>query len=175
MSRRTARSRAWPAIRGATPYTSSICPRVPSRPPSIALLTLYCDISFTLPVSLVRPLPLCLPRRLLQLPCQPRAPYVRGDSERLQMVSYGRAHPPPCRHLGTCRHLSPPVGTLGRWRPGGASSHSALPAAPAVLPRTVAGGHQAGWSIGTEPALCQTSIRALQQVAFRLCRRRWSN
>jgi Protein of unknown function (DUF2934) len=27
-------------------------------------------------------------------------------------------------------------------------------------------GHQAGWSVGTEPALCQTSISALQQVAL---------
>src|SRR5215468_6161467 len=31
---------------------------------------------------------------------------------------------------------------------------------------TVAGGHQAGWSIGTEHALCQTSIRALQPVVL---------
>src|SRR5262245_49343317 len=34
------------------------------------------------------------------------------------------------------------------------------------MPRTVAGGHLAGWSIGTEPALCQTSLMALQPVVL---------
>jgi len=33
------------------------------------------------------------------------------------------------------------------------------------MPRTVAGGRRAGWSIGTEHALYQTSSSALQQVA----------
>ena len=81
------------------------------------------------------------------------------------VVSRGLAHP-PCRPVGTCRHLSPPVDTICRWSPCGAPSYSALPAAQAVIPRTVARGHQAGWSIGTEHALCQTSISALQQVAW---------
>ena len=78
------------------------------------------------------------------------------------MVSQGRAHPP----LTTCRDWSRHVGTVCRWSPCGTPSQRACPAAQALMPCTVAGGHHAGWRIGTEPALCQTSIRALQQVVL---------
>src|SRR5262249_4443050 len=104
---------------GATPYTNRICPKVPSRPPSIALLTMCCGISFTLPVSLVPPLPLFLPRRLLQLPCQPRDLGVRGvpAGDVLRPFSpptvtiYRQLSPPAvtvCRD-GSCNPPSPPV------------------------------------------------------------------
>src|SRR5262249_9052792 len=87
---------------------------------------------------------------------------VRLGLERLQVVSRGLAHPP----LTTCRDWSRHVGTVCRWSPCGTPSQRACPAAQAMMPRTVAGGHPAGWGIGTEPALCQTSIRALQQVVL---------
>src|SRR5262249_29589699 len=72
--------------------------------------------------------------------------------------------PQPCRHLGTYRHLSPPVDTSCRWGPWRRSPQRAWPAAQAMMPPPMVGGHRAGWRVGTEHALCQTSIRALQQV-----------
>src|SRR5215475_3057783 len=56
-SRRPARRAACsPAARGGAGLGGC-------RPPSIALITMCCCISFILPVSLVHPLPLFLPRR----------------------------------------------------------------------------------------------------------------
>ena len=134
---RAAISRAWPAIRGATPYTSRICPRVPSRPPNIALLTLYCCISFTLPVRFVHPLPLCLPKRVLQLPCQPRDLCVSIGSERLQVISFGALTP---LAVTVCRHLSPNVVTVCRCGLCPPPPHSPSPAAQSVMARPMAGG-----------------------------------
>src|SRR5262245_47287104 len=58
------------------------------RPPSIALITMCCCISFILPVSLVHPLPLFLPRRpFYNFRANHETRAVRGGSERLPRVS----------------------------------------------------------------------------------------
>jgi hypothetical protein len=53
-----------------------------------------------------------------------------------------------------CRHHLP----AGFWR---GPSQRSWPAAQAVMRRTVAGGHRVGVSIGTEHALCPSSLSAL--------------
>src|SRR2546426_187595 len=58
-----------------------------------------------------------------------------------------------------CRHHLP----VGFWR---VPSQRSWPAAQAVMPRTVGGGHRVGVSIGTEHELCPSSLSALQQVAL---------
>ena len=69
----------------------------------------------------------------------------------------------------TCRHLSAPVTTcrhhLPVWGPCRRSPQSALPAAQDVMRRPMAGGHRAGWSVGTEPAPGRSSSNAPPQVA----------
>jgi hypothetical protein len=59
--------------------------------------------------------------------------------------------------VSACRHLSPHVVTICRWGPGRRPPQSALPAAQAVMRRTMAGGHRARWSVGTEPAFCRSA------------------
>jgi len=51
-------------------------------------------------------------------------PCANQGPERLRVVSRGLAHPPPCRHVGTCDHMSSPVWSkysnslsYGRFRP----------------------------------------------------------
>jgi len=61
--------------------------------------------------------------------------------------------PQPCRHLGTYRHLSPPVDTSCRWGPWRRSPQHAWPAAQAMMLRPMVGVHRAGWRVGTEHAL----------------------
>jgi hypothetical protein len=67
--------------------------------------------------------------------------------------------------VSACRHLLRHVVTICRWGPYRSRSPSASPAAQAVMRRTMAGGHRARWSVGTELAFCRSSISAPQQVA----------
>src|SRR5262249_8791338 len=64
----------------------------------------------------------------------------------------------------TSRHLSAPVTTCRHpppaWGPCQRSPPCAWPAAWDVLRRPLGGGHRAGESVGTEPALCQFSRSA---------------
>jgi len=121
------------------------------------VITVCGGIALPLSSGLVRLLPFASSYELYNFRANRAIRRVRRGLESLQVVSRDLAHPPSYRHLG---HLSAPVPRLSapscRWRSWWGPSHSALPAAPAVRPRTVAGGHRPGLSIGTEHALCQT-------------------
>ena len=119
------------------------------RPPSIALITMCCCISFILPVRLVHPLPLFLPRRLLQLPCQPRDPC---RAWRVGAPTGGVLRPRTPSAVTICRQLSPPIVTVCRGGPWSRPPHSPSPAAPGVISHLMAGGPRAGSSVGTKSA-----------------------
>jgi len=126
-------------------------------------MTMCGCIALTLASGRMRPLPLCPPHTSFTT----SVPTVRpACASRSGEPAGGVTWPCAPSAVPTCRHRSPHVGTICRWSPWRGPSQSSLPAAQAVMPRTVAGGHQAVLSIGTEHATCQTGISALQQVAL---------
>src|SRR5262249_7876384 len=98
------------------------------------------------------------------------SPKIGSSLKRISAASGYTTHVPSRRAVmgphapsavTTCHHRSRHVVTIYRWGLGRRLPQRALPAAQAVMRRTVAGGHQTGVSIGTEPALCQSSISAV--------------
>jgi hypothetical protein len=121
-------------------------------------------------------------------PCANRGP------ERLRVVSRGRAHPPPCRHVGTCDHMSSPsaggvlegsLSALVACRAGRAATHCGGRApgrgehwhrtcAMSVQPQCSPAGGIAGHAIRVQQRLGATGLRhvlATGQVVRGFCRK----
>src|SRR5438445_8963548 len=77
----------------------------------------------------------------------------------------GVARPRLLTAVTVCRHLPKSVVTVCRCGPCSRSPYSPLPAVQGMRLPAVAGGQQAGSSLGTEHAPCRSSISAPQQMA----------
>jgi len=121
-------------------------------------------------------------------------PCANQGPERLRVVSRGLAHPPPCRHVGTCNHMSSPsaggvlegsLSALVACRAGRAATHCGGRApgrgehwhrtcAMSVQPQCSPAGGIAGHAIRVQQRLGATGLRhvlATGQVVRGFCRK----
>jgi len=162
---RAARSRAWPAIRGTTPYTSTLCPSMPSRPPRLAVMTLLLHIFYPPWAPCASP-PTFLPLTTSTTPVPTTSP-VRawrfGETADGVIWPCAPAAVPTYRHLSapvrTCRH---PLPVASLWDP--LSQHATSCAGRDTTHR----GGRAPARVERWHRTCtlSDSIRALQQVAW---------